>query len=171
MDRVVLVGLSVLRWAAWLWMGLVLVVSRHALRRPWLAVALVGGALVFTAMATGLVRRSPASMLTTRVVGIELALAAALVLFDGWAYGAGHVFSTSQSLGSVWPLVAVLSTGVAFGAGWGAVAGAALGAARVGATLANGIRDFDASRSMSLINSGVFYAVAGATAGYVIMLL
>src|SRR5881394_4011556 len=171
MDRVVLVGLSVLRWAAWLWMAAVLVVSGHDLRRPWLAVALVVAALAFTAAATWLVRQRPESLLTAPLVITELVLAVALVVGDGWAYGAGHAFSTSQSLGSVWPLVAVLSTGVAFGAGWGAVAGAALGAGRLAATLGNGVREFDAGRTMSLVNSGVFYAIAGATAGYVAFLL
>ena len=171
MDRVVLVGLSVLRWAAWLWMAAVLVVSGHDLRRPWLALALVVVAFAFTALATWLVRRRPDSLLTRPLVLTELVLAAALVVGDGWAYGAGHAFSTSQSLGSVWPLVAVLSTGVAFGAGWGAVAGSALGACRLAATLANGVRDFDGARTLSLVNTGVFYGIAGATAGYVALLL
>jgi len=46
-----------------------------------------------------------------------------------------------------------------------------LGVARLGATLANGVRDFDGGRVLSLINTGVFYVVAGAIAGYVMLLL
>src|SRR5205814_865163 len=100
-----------------------------------------------------------------------LTIAAALVLCDGWAYGAGHAFSSSQTLGSLWPLAAVLSVGLGLGVAWGAAAGALLGLARVGATLANGVRDFDASRVLSLVNTTVFYVLAGAIAGYVMFLL
>ena len=171
MEGVVLSGLSALRWAAWIWMAVVLVVSRHDLRRPGLALGLVGAALAYTVLATAWLRRSPARLLRPAVVSVEMALAVGLVLGDGWAYGAGHAFSTSQSLGSVWPLVAVLSTGVAFGGSWGIGAGALLGSARLGATLANGVRSFDGSRALSLVSTAVFYAVAGAVAGYVVGLL
>jgi signal transduction histidine kinase len=171
MERVVLAGLVAFRWAAAAWMAAVLVVSRHDLRRPWLALLLVGAALVYTAAASVWLRTRPALLLTTRAVGAELAVAAALVLCDGWAYGTHHAFSTSQSLGSVWPLAAVLSTGVAFSAAAGAGAGTILGLARLGAVLANGIRHFDGGRTLSLVNTGVFYAVAGAVAGYVVALL
>lgn len=166
-----LAGLVALRWAASAWMAVVLVVSRHDLRRPWLALLLVGAALAYTACATVWLRTRPGVLLTRGAVSAELAVAAALVLCDGWAYGAHHAFSTSQSLGSVWPLAAVLSTGVALSAAAGAGAGAVLGLARVGAVLANGVRHFDGGRVLSLMNSAVFYAVAGAVAGYVMALL
>jgi signal transduction histidine kinase len=104
-------------------------------------------------------------------VAAELAIAAALVLCDGWAYGSGHAFSTSQSIGSVWPLVAVLSVGVAFGRIPGAAAGLLLGAAKFGEALANGIRHFDSARTMSLASTTVFYVVAGVVAAYLMQLL
>ena len=171
MEGVVLSGLSALRWAAWIWMAVVLAVTRHDLRRPWLALALVGAALAYTVLATAWLRGSASRLLRPVVVSAEMTLAVGLVVGDGWAYGAGHAFSTSQSLGSVWPLVAVLSTGVAFGGAGGIGAGALLGTARLGATLANGVRSFDGSRALSLVSTAVFYAVAGAVAGYVLGLL
>jgi signal transduction histidine kinase len=171
MERVVLAGLSALRWAAWAWMAAVLAVSRHDLLRPWLALSLVGAALAYTIVATVWLRVDPARLLRVQAVAIELGIAAALVLCDGWAYGAHHAFSTSQSLGSVWPLAAVLSAGVALNRGAGAAAGALLGAARLGAVLANGVRQFDGGRILSLVNTAVFYAVAGAVAGHVVTLM
>jgi signal transduction histidine kinase len=61
--------------------------------------------------------------------------------------------------------------GVAFGSRWGIAAGVLLGLGRFGATLANGIRNFDSGRTLSLVNTAVFYAVAGAVAGYLVGLL
>jgi signal transduction histidine kinase len=171
MEEALVVGLSVLRWAAWAWMAAVMAVSHRHLDRPWLAVGLVAVALVFTAEASLWARRAPRRLLTARVVAVESAIALALVIGDGISYGSGHAFSTSQSLGSVWPLVSVLSAGLAFGPGWGMGSGLVLGVGRLGATLANGVHQFDGPRTMSLVNTAVFYAVAGAVAGYVTTLL
>jgi signal transduction histidine kinase len=171
MEEALAAGLSMLRWAAWAWMAAVLAVSHKNLDKPWLAVGLVAVALVFTAESSLWARQSPRRLFTVGAVSLESALALALVVGDGFAYGSGHAFSTSQSLGSVWPLVSVLSAGLVFGAGWGVASGLILGLGRVGATLANGVRHFDGPRTMSLVNTVVFYAVAGAAAGYVTALL
>lgn len=171
MERVVLRGLSALRWAAWGWMAAVVAMSYHDLRRPWLAVVLVAGALVYTTLATVWLRHGAARLLGLPAVVSELALATALILGDGWAYESGHAFSTSQPLGSVWPLVAVLSVGVALDAAWGIAAGVLLGLARLGAAVANGVRHFDGGQSISLVSTSLFYIVAGAVAGYVAWLL
>jgi signal transduction histidine kinase len=152
-------------------MAVVLLFTYGDLLRAWLAVGLVFGAFVFTALTTVWLKRSPEMLTRPGPVVAELMLATGLVVCDGWAYGAGHAFSSSQSLGSVWPLVAVLSTGVAFGLVWGSAAGVVLGVGRLGSTLANGVRDFDSGRVLSLINSGVFYVVAGAVSGYLMWLL
>jgi len=171
MERVVLQGLAAFRWAAWAWMTVVLLVSRDQLERRWLAVGLVGLAFLVTAAATYLFRVRPDDATRAPVIGAELAVGFALVLCDGWAYDAGHAFSTSQSLGSVWPLVGVLAAAVAFGPWVAGAAGAAIGLARFGAVLANGVRDFTGARTLSLTNTVVFYALAGAVAGYVALLL
>ena len=152
-------------------MAVVLVLSYDDVVRPWLAVGLVVAALVFTALTTRWLRRSPENLTHPVAVLAELLLATGLVVGDGWAYGSGHAFSSSQSLGSVWPLVSVLSAGVSYGVVAGIAAGAFLGFARFGSTLANGVRYFDSSQVLSLLNSGVFYMVAGAVSGYLMSLL
>lgn len=164
-------GLAVFRWVAWLWMAAVLAASRREIARPALAVVLVGAALVVTATDTVLLRRDPSVLLGPAPVLAELAVAAALVLGDGWAYGPGHAFSTSQSLGSVWPLAGILACGLALGPGVGVAAGAALGLARTGAVVANGADIDTGGRVLSLVNTGVFYALGGFAAGYVTRLL
>src|SRR3954453_21685664 len=58
-QRSVLQGLAAFRWAAWAWMAAVLVISRHDLRRPALAVVQGGLALGLTIMATALLRSDP----------------------------------------------------------------------------------------------------------------
>ncbi|MDP9404260.1 MAG: ATP-binding protein [Actinomycetota bacterium] len=171
MERGLVQGLTAFRWAAWGWMAAVLLVSRHRLERPWLAVTLVGLALAVTVAGTARFRLRPDALLRPGPVAVELAVGAALVLGDGWAYGADHAFSTSQSLGSVWPLAGVLMAGIALGPWLGAAGGVVLGLARVGATLANGVREYEAGRILSLTNTIVFYAVAGGVAGYVVCLL
>jgi hypothetical protein len=71
-ERGLLTGLAVFRWAAWAWMALVLLVNRDDLERPWLALVLVGLALAVTVWATVLVRTAPAVALTPPPVVIEL---------------------------------------------------------------------------------------------------
>lgn len=171
MERGLLQGLTAFRWAAWGWMAVVVLVSRRRLERPWVAVALVGLALAVTVAATVRFRVHPEVRLSKGAVAAELAVGGGLVLGDGIAYGPDHAFSTSQSLGSVWPLAGILVAGVAYGPWAGALAGGGLGAARVASVLVNGVRDFDGGRVLSLTNTVVFYAVAGAVAGYVARLL
>ncbi len=171
MERSVLQGLVAFRWGAWAWMAVVLVVSRHDLEEPGLALALAGAALAVTVVDTALVRRRPAALLAPGPVLAELAVGAALVFGDGWAYGPHHAFSTSQSLGSVWPLVGILGAGVALGPLAAAGAGVVLGLARVAATVANGAHIDTGGKVLSLTNTVVFYALGGAAAGYVAGLL
>jgi len=66
-------------------------------------------------LATTWLQSTPEQLLQPPLLGVELTIATALVLCDGWAYGAGHAFSSSQSLGSIWPLAAVLSIGLGLG--------------------------------------------------------
>ena len=167
MERGVLQGLAAFRWLAWAWMAAVLILSSDDLRRPGLGVALVGVALAVTAGATLLWRRRPEGLLAPGPVATELAVGLALVLCDGLVRPPGSAFGTGQSLGSVWPLAGVLSAGVALGPGPGGGAGAAMGLARLGSTLLNDAGAYDRPRVISLVNSTVLYAVAGAVAGYV----
>src|SRR5438874_2495145 len=86
--------------------------------------------LAVTVFDTVLLRSDHRALLRAGPLLAELAVGAGLVLCDGWAYGGGHAFSTSQPLGSVWPLSGILACGVAFGPLPAAMAGVALGLAR-----------------------------------------
>lgn len=164
-------GLAVFRWGAWVWVAATLVVSRRDLARPWLAVLLVGAALAVTVVDTALLRRDHLALFRFQPVVAELAVGAALVFCDGWAYGRGHAFTTSQSLGSVWPLAGILAAAVALGPVRAAGAGVGMGLARVGAVLANGARVDTTGRALSLTSTVVFYALAGSASGYLTALL
>lgn len=170
-ERSVLQGLAAFRWAAWLWMTTVLLVSRRDLARPWLAVGLVALALAVTVADTFLLRHDHRALLRPGPLALELAIGASLILVDGWAYAPGHAFSTSESLGSVWPLAGVLAAGLAAGPVMAALAGVSLGLVRVGASLANAAAIDTGARVLSLTSTVVFYAVGGAVAGYLARLL
>ena len=171
MERAVLQALAAFRWVAWGWMAVVVLLSRDDLDHPVVAVVLVAAALALTAGWASAWRWRPSFLCSRVAVVAELGLGAALVLFDGWVFGRGHAFSTSQSLGSVWPLVGVLAAGVAFGPWAGASGGVALGACRVAATLWNGESVDTAGRVLSLVNTAVLYALSGVLAGYLFRLL
>jgi signal transduction histidine kinase len=171
MQRSVLQGLAAFRWAAWAWMAFVLVVAPGRLVRPWLAAGLVAAALAFTAACTYLWQRRPATLVHPGMVAAELAIGAALLVADGLVRPTGTVFSTGQSLGSVWPLTGVISAGIVFGPWGGALAGVVLGACRYVSTVLNRITSYDAGRGLSLANTTVFYAMAGGVFGYVVLLL
>jgi len=170
-ERSVLLGLAVFRWAAWAWMALVLAVTRDDLARPGLALALAGAALAVTAVATAAWRADPRRLLERAPVGAEVVVGLALVCLDGLARTPGSAFSSGQSIGSVWPLAGILSAAVAFGPVVGVVAGLAMGAARVLSTVVNDVGSYPTSAVLSLLNTAVFYAVAGGVAGYVSRLL
>jgi signal transduction histidine kinase len=171
MERAVLQALAAFRWVAWGWMAVVLLLSRENLDHPVVAVGLVAAALALTAGWASAWRWRTSFLCTPVAVVTELGLGAALLLFDGWVFGRGHAFSTSQSLGSVWPLVGVLAAGVAFGPWAGAVGGVVLGACRVAATMWNGESVDSAGRVLSLVNTAVLYALSGVLAGYLFRLL
>src|SRR5205085_8862557 len=115
--------------------------------------------------------RNHAALLEAGPVVAELVVGAALVLGDGWAYGPGHAFSTSQSLGSVWPLAGILAAGIALGPLPAALAGIAIGVARTGAVVVNGADIDTGGKVLSLVNTTVFYALGGSAAGYLTALM
>jgi signal transduction histidine kinase len=171
MERSVLQGVVAFRWAAWVWMALVLVVSPFELVRPWLAYLLVGIAFAFTATCTWLWRVDHTVLLHPAMVAAELALGAALLVADGLVRAPDTVFSTGQSLGSVWPLSGVIAAGIALGPWGGGLAGVLLGACRFLATVVNDVVDYGNGRTLSLTSTAVFYAMAGVVFGYAFRVL
>ena len=127
--RGLLTGIAAFRWLAWGWMAIVLVVSRDELEggRPWLAVLLVGAALVITAVTGFVARTDPDRLLAPPIIVAELAIGFALGAGDDWSFAGDH----PQSLGSVWPLAGVLTAGVRWGGRGGATAGAVVGLGRL----------------------------------------
>jgi signal transduction histidine kinase len=169
-ERGLLQGQAAFRWVAWLWMAATLVVARDQLERDWIAIGLVGLALAVTIGTTVGLRHRHQLLLEPPAVLAELAVGAALILADGVAFGDGHAFSTSQSLGSVWPLVGIFAAAITFGPA-AAVAGAGLGLCRVAAVLLNGASIDTGGRVLSLLNTTVFYAIAGGAGGYAVRAL
>ena len=169
-DRSVVQGLVVFRWAAWVWVALVIAFSPADLVRAWLAYTLVALAFGVTVAATVYRARPEVVLHPVFIVG-ELLVGAALLVFDGLVRAPGEVFSTGQSLASVWPLTGVIAGGVALGPPGGAIAGATLGLCRYLSTVLNDVTDYTEGRALSLASTGVFYALAGAAFGYVYVLL
>lgn len=165
--RGLLTGIAAFRWLAWAWMAALLVVNGSELSddraRPWVAVALVAAALAATATLTVLLWRRPSRLLTLPAIAAEVAIAFALEAGDGIAYnGVDH----AQSLSSAWPLAAILSAGVAFGAGGGLAAGVTVGFGRLVAEVADPSR-WGRQDSVSTLSSVVLYCLAGGVAGFV----
>ncbi len=181
MDRMrfsVVRGLAAFRWLAWAWMATVLLLARGQLVAPVTAWSLVAAALLVTVGATVLLQRAPQRLVTAPVVGVEVAVAVALQLADGFVYRLGHVFTPEQPLGVGWPIAAVLSAGVAFGPGVGVGTGTLLGVARAVSSISNVVPDPDPwlgaltpAQALSLVSTTVLYALAGGVAGYAMRLI
>lgn len=171
MERVIVQALAALRWAAWVWLAIVLVVTRDQIAHPAVAVSLAFVALAVTAGFTIVFRQDPLRLVSLPAVLLDVGVGTALVFCDGLAAAHGQAFATRQSLGSVWPLVGILSAGLVFGPVAGGAAGALVGLARVGSVLVNNSAIDSGGRVLSLVNTVVFYALGGAVAGYVAHLL
>ncbi len=176
--RTVLRGLAAFRWLAWAWMAAVLVLARGSLVAPRTAVLLVALAGVVTLWLTWLLRRDPQRLVGRGAVGVEVGVAVALQLADGFVYVAPHVFTARQPLGVAWPTASVLAAGVALGPVVGAATGALLGGARAVSSIVNvvpaaqgWVGPLDAEQALSLVTTTVLYALAGGTAGYATRLL
>jgi signal transduction histidine kinase len=178
-ERSVLRGLAVFRWAAWVWMATVLALARLSLVRPLVAVTLVVAALIVTIWATTRLRGDARRAAAPEVVGAEVAVALALQLADGFVYRAPHVFQPEQPLGVGWPTAAILSAGVAFGPWAGVGAGVLLGLGRAVSSVLtvapSGTEAFvlglSPQQTLSLVTTTVLYVLAGGIAGYATRLI
>jgi signal transduction histidine kinase len=146
LDRGMHAGVSALRVAAWAWLAVVTAAERDRLARPGLAAALLLVVLAWSAVAALQRRWIPA---------VDLVLGVALLAADRHVYDGEH----PQGFGGAWPLAGAIATGLAWGPWVGAGGGVVLGVARAaGSAEAAGI---------SLVSSGVLYALAGGVAGFV----
>lgn len=145
-----------------------LAVGRNDLARPGLALAAATAALAVCAWTSSLLHSRPSMLLDGRVVAVELLLGASLLFLDGVVAEHNTLFATRQSLGSAFPFTSILSAGITGGPIVGVGAGVAFGLARVGGVIVNGADVNDVGRALSLLNMTVFYALAGAVAGYLV---
>ena len=166
-------ALVVARWLTLLWMVGVVVVSseREAIDHPlaaWLCVVAVAGVAAWTTWA---VRTEPARLFGTGFLVVEASLAIGLSVVDGWVFEEGHVFEVSQSIATQYPLIAVVSIGLARGPIVAGAVGLLIGPAEwVGAVL-NEFSDWGTRHVISLVATSLFFAAAGVLFGWQAQLL
>jgi signal transduction histidine kinase len=166
-------ALVVARWLALAWMvGIVAVSSeRDAIRHPlaaWLCVVAVALAAGWSTYA---VRTEPGKLFATPFLVVEAALAIGLSIIDGWVFEPGHVFEVSQSLATQYPLIAVVSIGLARGPVIAGCVGLLIGPAEWLGAVLNGFDDWSLRHQISIVATSLFYGAAGAVFGWQARLL
>ncbi len=164
-DRTVMQGIAVARWAIWGWLALTAFVQRDQLDHCVIASGAILVALGWTMVCTALLRSHPDVLAHPLFVTIEVTIAWALLLVDGWVFATGHSFGSGQNLAGNWPLVAAISAATALGPRWGAALGVLAASGRYFGALINGVRSFPGERILSLLSSAVFYAVSAVVFG------
>lgn len=171
MSRTLLRVLAAVRWLCWVWMAAIVAFSGDALIEPVAAWLLVGVSLAVATTATWAVRTRPSLLLTHRWLAGEALLALTLSVADGWVFREGHVFVTSQDLGTEWALVVVMSTALLAGPWVAAALGALFGPARLASALLNHFDEFDKRHFVAALATTIFYGAAGAVSGWLLLLL
>ncbi len=166
-------ALVVARWLTLLWMVGIVVVSseRGAIDHPlaaWSCVVAVAGVSAWTTWA---VRNEPARLFDTGFLVVEATLAIGLSVVDGWVFEQGHVFEVSQSLATQYPLIAVVSIGLARGPIIAGSLGLLLGPAEWAGAVLNEFDDWGTRHVISLVATSLFFAAAGVVFGWQAQLL
>ncbi len=180
-------ALAAARWLTWLWMAAVVAVADFrgvdnpipadssgpdtAFRHPVIAWACVAVVLAMCVLGTVGVRRSPERLMRPPFAIAEGLLALALSSLDGWVFDPGHVFETSQSLATQYPLVAMATLGMTFGPWIAAAVGTLVGPAEFWAAQLNDFSDWSPQNTFSIVATSIFFAVAGALFGWMAALL
>lgn len=154
------------RWLALAWMTGIVVFDHGELRHPvvaWIAVAVT---FALTATSTWLVRTAPAHLAGTAFVSCEVGLALALSMVDGYVFEPGHVFGTTQSIATQWPLLAMASAGVAFGPVVAALLGVLVGPAEWIGAILNDVTASDVRQFVSFAATSLFFAAVGYVVGW-----
>jgi signal transduction histidine kinase len=160
-QRRMLLGLGALRGLTLAWSTVVVVVdARSGVLSPAAPAAVLLAVLAVWSAAWTVAVERDAAWTAGPGIAVDLVLAATVVCVDEWLGGSER----SQSLGSAWPLVAVLATGVAAGPWWGMAGGGALGLTGVAAAVTNGA---SSGRWLALCGAAVLYSGAGWVAGWV----
>jgi signal transduction histidine kinase len=166
-------ALVVARWLTLMWMVGVVVVSseRDAIEHPFVAWLCVVAVAVVAAWSTWAVRAEPVRLFDTRFLAVEATLAIGLSIIDGWVFEPGHVFEVSQSLATQYPLIAVVSIGLARGPIVAGAVGLLIGPAEWAGAVLNEFDDWSTRHVISIVATSLFYAAAGAVFGWQAQLL
>lgn len=175
MERIFRRGLVAFRWGALLWMTGVFYLywDTDYITHKAIAIGLIGAAFAITVMQTALVPASIRFVNRRRVAALELAVAISIMALDGYVRRQGVVFETGPTLGSWWPVAGLLSAATYLPLWASVIAGLLFGAARTVSVAFNGI-PFDSlsgGQQLSLVNTGVFAALAAASVGLLMKLL
>lgn len=161
------------RWLSWAWMVGIVAFERDddLLRHPVVAWSAVVVTLALTGASTLLLRSRPERLIHLPFVIAEVGLALALSVVDGYVFEPGHVFETTQSIATQWPLIAAATAGVAFGPLVAGLLGALVGPAEWAGAALNGVHDLTFGQALSLLATSLFYAALGAVFGWQARLL
>lgn len=180
-------ALAAARWLTWVWMAAVVGVAatsevdnplpgdpsgrNTALWHPIVAWLCVAAVLAMCIFATVAVRNAPSRVMSGRFAAAELLLAVVLSVVDGWVFDPGHVFETSQSLATQYPLIAMATAGIAFGPWIAASLGTLIGPAELWAAELNRFDGWSLRHVFSIVATSIFFAAAGALFGWLGRLL
>ncbi len=180
-------ALAAARWLTWLWMvGVVAVAATRevdstrsddltgagtALRQPLVAWLCVAAVLAMCVFATVAVRSAPGRVMSARFAATEFIIAFVLSTVDGWVFDPGHVFETSQSLATQYPLIALATAGLTFGPWIAASLGVLIGPAELWAAELNAFAPWSLRHTFSIVATSIFFACAGALFGWLGRLL
>lgn len=155
-------GLVVYRGLMGLWTVAAWIASDEWWERPVLGSAAVTAMAAFTIATAELARRRHLSLLLSPpVIGLELALAIALLALDPYVYADAR----PEPLGTIWPLAVILTIALVGGARRACLAGIGMGAGAFLLAVALGV----ATRwTLATTRTAVVYAVAGLAGGYVV---
>lgn len=158
-------AIVVARWLAWAWMAGI-VAFDGTVQRPVLGWGAVLATLALVAVSTALVRDRPEHLIRLPFVLTEVGFAVGLSVVDGFVFEPGHVFATTQSIATQWPLLAMATAGVALGPWRAASLGVLIGPAEWGGALANSHSPFRAGEVVSLVATSIFFAACGVVFGW-----
>ncbi|HEU5001382.1 MAG TPA: ATP-binding protein [Actinomycetota bacterium] len=149
-------GLLIFRWLSLAWVAVLAATGTAGTAHPVVTWSTIGVLLVWTAWLTRRPVQRPVEL------GIDLALGAALVLVGGIAKHPGGL-DRGPSLGTLYPISAVVAWGLALGPYGGLGAGAAMSVAVVFARPLNGLAA--TGHPAALLNSSIGYLLAGGVIG------
>jgi len=163
-DRSLFQATTFVRWLTWSWAALVVAVTGgDHLDHPLLAALLMAAALGFTAMTTVWFKTEPQRLATVQVVVLELVIAAALLIGDGYVYAD----SRPQSLPWAWPAAGLVAAGIVVGRRWAVVAAIGLAfASFIGEGMNDGGVGFG-TWGVTAFSKGGLYILTALISGYV----